>query len=749
MVSIGLSNSESRVPKFHSFSSSLFPDVKRQQAYTSPMQIEGPWGSIRVERDSLGYPTIHARDLAEATWARGYLHATDRLVQIHLLLAAARGELLSMFGEKRFARTVDRAVRALGLVNDLDIQLRKLAPETRAWFETYCNGFNAGAAKRGTPSILRLLGRRVEIFTPKSILTVYRMVSFFGLTSMQQTAEMIVAELVASGAPPDTFTTLLGDAAEGIDLEGLRELRIPPEYALLTGTPVGGSNAFAVAASATHSKSALLMGEFHMEVGRFPPIVYASHVLYEDGTFYQGIGIPGFAWNSCGRTDDVAFSCTFGHADNVDIVAERCKDGKYLVGDEWRPLSRRVERVRVKGRRELEEWTFYDGEYGTVLGDASVEGVYPCMRWSGFSELANDGDVALASLSVKNVEDCIMTYSRFRMLSMQHVFADKQGAVGEVHCGRTDVRPRGWTGAYPHAGWNLPDRSPPSNDAMSPEPSRGAARVSAANHRPPGDKGKRWVTLPEPHDRVDRIDALLAEVVDLDGMVRISYDSYDGSAARLLAVWGPLLPDDDEARALVGWSAKQQDRSHLGLFHALHGEMTRALLERSMGAPKAARIIDDLGAALLFQFHTDRVLALEQPSVLDNDALRTLLAAAWPRAKSGTERHALPIVRRFSDLVTQGKLGSALGMCSEKVTFPGAPCAPFQTRSVQFEDESLVFGPAFHYVTDLAERGGWYHVPGGASERRTGPGYGKGVDLWVEGRFIPMGNPKGMAPRAR
>ncbi len=98
------------------------------------------------------------------------------------------------------------------------------------------------------------------------------------------------------------------------------------------------------------------MGEFHMEVGRFPPIVYASHVVYDDGTFYQGLGIPGFAWNSCGRTDDVAFSCTFGHADNVDIVAERCKDGKHLVGDEWRPLTRRVERVRVKGRRDLEEW---------------------------------------------------------------------------------------------------------------------------------------------------------------------------------------------------------------------------------------------------------------------------------------------------------------------------------------------------------------------------------------------------------
>jgi penicillin G amidase len=713
------------------------------------MQLDGPWGSIRVDRDTLGYPTIHARDLAEATWARGYMHATDRLVQVQLVLAAGRGELLSMFGEKRFARTVDRAVRGLGLVNDLDTQVRKLRPDTRAWFETYCNGFNAGAVHRGTPTILRLLGRRVEVFTPRSILTIYRLVSFFGLTSMQQTAEMIVAELVASGAPREAFDALLGDTANNLDLEKLRELSIPDEYALLSGTPVGGSNAFAVAGSATRSKSAMLMGEFHMEVGRFPPIVYASHVIYADGTYYQGLGIPGFAWNSCGRSDAVSFSCTFGHADNIDIVAERCRGGEHLVGDTWRPLVRRVERVRVRGRRELEEWTFYDNEYGTVLGDASREGVYPCIRWSGLDDLANDGDVALDALSVKNVDECIATYGRFRMLSLQHVFADANGAVGELHCGRVDVRPEGWSGTYPRAGWDLLDRSPAADPDVQPLPTRGKERVVAANHRPPGERGARWCTLPEPSDRFERIASLLEDVRDLDGMVRVSYDAFDGCAARLVAVWAPHLPDDPEARALVAWAPEQSDRAHLGLFHALHVETTRALLERTMGAPKAARILDDLGAGLLFQYHLDRVLALEVPHVLDARGLSELLAVGFARAKSGTARAVFPIVRRFTDLVTQGKVGGALGLCSPKVTFPGAPCAPFQTRSVSFEGESLLFGPAFHYVTDMGERGGWYHVPGGASERRTGPGYGKGVDLWTEGRFLPMGPVTGMAPRAR
>ena len=641
------------------------------------------------------------------------MHATDRLVQVHLVLAAARGELLSLFGERKFARTVDRAVRALGLVNGLDGYVAKLRPDTRRWLETYCDGFNAGAARRGTPSLLRLLGRPVELYTPKSVFTVYRLVAFFGLTSMQQTAEMIITELVANGAPQAVFDALLGDAAEGLDLAKLSELRMPPEYALLSGSPLGGSNAFAISGRVSASGNALLMGEFHMEVGRFPPVVYASHVAYADGTFYQGLGIPGFAWNSSGRNDTCAFSCTFGHGDNVDIIADRCKDEKHLVNGEWKPLVRRVERVRVRGRRDAESWVFYDNEYGTILGDASIEGTYPCIRWSGHGDIAGDADAAFDGLSVTNVEQGIETFKRFNVVSLQNVLADSTGAVGDVHSGRVDVRPDGWTGAYPRAGWDLADRSPAADHAGRPEPGRGADRVVAANHRPP-QRARQAVVHDARAERALRSHHGAARRACAISTAWCASRTTSSIAARRAcsSCGRRYLPDDAESRALVKWGPEQRDRAQLGLFHALHGEVTRALLERSIGTQRAGRIMDELGAALLFQYHLDRVLALERLELLDAAQLRDLLARAWSRAKGGTARKGLPVERRFFDLVTQGKLGSALGLCSAAVEFPGAPCAPFQTRTVRFEDESLVFGPAFHYVTDLGERGGWYHVPG-------------------------------------
>ncbi len=274
--------------------------------------IPGPERAIAFTRDAWGYPSVKARDLREGTFALGYLHARDRLVQITLTGLAARGELMSVLGDVPIARLIDHSSRALGLGRDVKEQLAQCTPESQALLGAYADGFNAGVHARGYPLLLRLLGVPRAPFSAERVLEVYRFVTYFGLTSMTVSTELVIAELAARGAPRRVFDRLLGPNACGIDLEALKQLRIPKSLSFFDaasgGSTQAGSNAFAVSAQRSSTGGALLSGEFHMEVGKFPPLLYAADLNFADDSYLCGITIPGCPWFAAGRTEHVGWS---------------------------------------------------------------------------------------------------------------------------------------------------------------------------------------------------------------------------------------------------------------------------------------------------------------------------------------------------------------------------------------------------------------------------------------------------------
>ena len=105
-------------------------------------EIAGPRGPIPYDRDALGYPSIRARDRVDAAFAHGFLIATDRLVQVHLLVLAGEGRLMEVLGESPVARTLDRIVRALDLAGDAEAEAES----------------DAEVSVEGTAIVSRLLG---------------------------------------------------------------------------------------------------------------------------------------------------------------------------------------------------------------------------------------------------------------------------------------------------------------------------------------------------------------------------------------------------------------------------------------------------------------------------------------------------------------------------------------------------------------------------------------------------------------
>ena len=718
--------------------------------------VKGPRGPIRYERDALGYPSIRARDVLDGAFALGHVHAKDRLLQIQLLVTVAHGRSMELFGDTPLFRLLDRVTHAFDFRGDIGMQIARIDDETRTFLQAYCDGFNAAADRRSRKMLYRLLGLDPGPHTPENMVLAYRLIAFFGLTSMQHSGESAIGEIVAAKGPRRLIALLLGETEASLGhLDELSALGIPEEFRLVL-PQLGGSNAFAVAPSRSASGGALLMVEPHMEVGRFPPVLYACHIEYETGGYYQGVGIPGIPWLSFGRTEKVSWGYTYGHGDNVDTLVERVKDGKYLAKDEWRPLRKRTEEVRVRGKATPERWTFWDNDYGTVLGDAEAGGDLPNVRWSGLREIWRDVNAVLPAMRSRDVVELALHHRSTRCLSLNAVLADTSGNIALVQTGQVDVRPAGWTGSTPYPGWNIASRNPQvlGEDERPQVINPPEGFVVTCNERRDGPRGERWCTLPEPNYRHRRLTQILSgiERADLDALVRASYDEIDLCAERLLAVWGRFLPP--AAEPLVRWGAKQaasgrdEQRSNVGLFHTLHVEATRVVLSRHLGGTAARRFMSDMGLGVVFQAHLDDAFALERLDVLTEHELESVLAHAWPAAVDRVTRgkSVSPVKAGFKNVLLRGLLPSALGFDLAPFEMPGGPTAPFQNRKVRILGEDLVFGPAMHLVFDMSKPGGFYHVPGGASEERLGPGYSAGVDLWSEGRFIALGQPGRAAP---
>jgi acyl-homoserine lactone acylase PvdQ len=204
-----------------------------------------------------------------------------------------------------------------------------------------------------------------------------------------------------------------------------------------------------------------------------------------------------------------------------------------------------------------------------------------------------------------------------------------------------------------------------------------AGALVSANQGGQGPHRARWCTFPEAPYRFQRITELLGkrERHEPASLLAASYDTLDGSARRLLPIWGRYLPEHPLARALLEWAPEQVDRSLVSLFGKLYEEACFLLLEQDLG-PADARRLREWSAMAFYQDQLDRVLALECPELLGEAELAALLNAAFAIAIAEHTSHDVPVRTRFSHLVTRGKSPAFLGFDSPEVELPGSPVAP-------------------------------------------------------------------------
>ena len=145
-------------------------------------------GTVTVERDANGVPTISGASRLDLAYATGFVHGQERFFQMDLLRRSAAGELAEVFGPK--ALPLDRAHRLHRFRARAAAVLARMSPAERRFVEGYAAGVNDGVNALGArPFEYALLGGAPRPWTPSdSLLAVWAM--YFDLQGNQEPREL-------------------------------------------------------------------------------------------------------------------------------------------------------------------------------------------------------------------------------------------------------------------------------------------------------------------------------------------------------------------------------------------------------------------------------------------------------------------------------------------------------------------------------------------------------------------------------
>ncbi len=568
------------------------------------LAVPGLSAPVEIVRDVYGIPHIAAGNDHDLYFAQGFVHAQDRLFQMDLERRLARGELSEIFGKETLP--ADRLFRHLGFAARAPALFAALPERTREIARAYCEGVNAAMESlRAWPVEFRLLGTAPRRFVPGDIVAIGLLKSF-GLAQWGEEAALYrawgelpreMAEELMPRVPPGSPVVAPGFVATetpavspSVLSDGLASLR----RSVGDLPRAGGSNAWAVSARKSATGRPLLANDPHILLP-CPSLWYENHLI-APGVDVYGVSFPGAPSVVIGHTPEIAWGFTNVMLDDADFFVERVDGERVMFRGKWVPMTRRVEKVRVRGRKE-ETVTVWETPHGPLLspvlaGSSSALS----LRWVGF-----DGGDSLGALHAlnraRNRKEFLEAVSRFPHPAQNIVYADREGNIGVVTAGKIPVRKGGstllpvpgdtgkweWTGTVPFSGnpkvWNPPE-----------------GFVVAANFPPAGNSYGHYISrLYEPPDRGKRIIRMLSlgEKFSAETFERMQQDVFRPEADRAVSLAIRVARQReresqdfaDAAGILSGWDLRaSEDSPGATLFEVFYEKMVENAFRDDLGA---------------------------------------------------------------------------------------------------------------------------------------------------------------------
>ncbi len=401
--------------------------------YKGNVSVQGLKEEVKILTDTWGVPHIYADTEKDLFFACGYIHANERMWQMDLTRRTGYGRLSELFGEALLER--DIYVRVMGLKEAALKDYEQLPPEVKDMLTAYSQGINAwlNSRKWKWPPEFSVLRYRPEPWSPIDSLIIKQVMAM--LLCADFPSEVVRSNLIyrmgqeralqvlEEEVKPPSFET------EKISLSRLLELVYPQQ-----------SNNWILSGDRTISGKPLLANDPHLEIN-LPPVWYEMH-LHCPSLNVIGVTIPGFPWVIIGHNDAIAWGLTNSTVDSQDLYVEKFNETQdmYWEQDEWVPLMRKEEVIRVKGKKEPEKLEVMWTTRGPVISPHIVESQNPIsLKWT-----IHQGDRVFKAGYLLNKaqswDDFTAALSLFDSPSQNFGYADKNNNIGYYLGGKIPLR---------------------------------------------------------------------------------------------------------------------------------------------------------------------------------------------------------------------------------------------------------------------------------------------------------------------
>ncbi len=430
--------------------------------YDSTVRLPGIESPVQVMRDAQAVPHIFAANDSDAYFALGYLHAQDRLWQMHMQRRIGAGRLSELFGSGFLP--VDRFMRLIGLYRLAGASYEWLSPDVKRALDAYAAGVNAWLDSRSgaLPPEFYMLQTWPEPWTPADSLIWGKLMAL--QLSGDYRTELLRAEIAAALGPAaldDLFPDRGGDGLA--TLTGLLPRGAAGALRAALPAPLGpatASNEWAVAPSQTETGGAILANDPHLALNA--PILWYLARIKTPTLSVTGATVPGVPFTVLGHNDTIAWGMTTTGSDVQDLFIERVDPldrDRYMTPDGTLPFTTRQEVIEVHGD-EPETLIVRETRHGPVLSDidpgvAALIGEDHVIALAFTSLIAEDTTseaLYLLARSSNWVE--FLGALQFWVGPQQNiVYADVEGNIGLIVPGRIPILLDG-DGRAPVPGWS-------------------------------------------------------------------------------------------------------------------------------------------------------------------------------------------------------------------------------------------------------------------------------------------------------